>query len=504
MVQYQETNAHFISRLAEHVGISFTFDHDTGKDVMVFTDHNGGFKKIAEKNSLSFRPRGERTGIFRFQSTTRTLADTYVVKDYNYRTPSVALAASASIKGGTGGQVVEYGGHFKTPEEGETLVNVRAEEIAVQRRVFDAESDDQCMRAGCSFVLEGHPRSDGEVLVMEVQHEATQAVFGMGGKTDDGYVNRFRAIPYATPFRPARITPKPRVHGVITGVIETAAEGKYAEIDDTGRYRVRFPFDTSESPKGQASRPIRMAQPHAGPGYGFHFPLRDGAEVVLTCIDGDPDRPIIAGAVPNPATPSTVGAKNATRNVIRTGGGSEINIDDTEGSERIKLSTPFGGTILQLGAPNHPGKGAVMRTNEDAIIAADGNVNVHAGVTNTISAANHLDEKAPFVDVTGETKLRLGSPVIEINGGAIIDAGADLVKIVGRATISCEAPIIKVNGTGITTIHAGANMFLHSGSETTMTSGTINIEGGTVNVKGGTVNVTGDVNMNGGTIKMNC
>ena len=247
-----------------------------------------------------------------------------------------------------------------------------------------------------------------------------------------------------------------------------------------------------------------MAQPHAGPGYGFHFPLRDGAEVVLTCIDGDPDRPIIAGAVPNPATPSTVGAKNATRNVIRTGGGSEINIDDTEGSERIKLSTPFGGTILQLGAPNHPGKGAVMRTNEDAIIAADGNVNVHAGVTNTISAANHLDEKAPFVDVTGETKLRLGSPVIEINGGAIIDAGADLVKIVGRATISCEAPIIKVNGTGITTIHAGANMFLHSGSETTMTSGTINIEGGTVNVKGGTVNVTGDVNMNGGTIKMNC
>jgi hypothetical protein len=47
---------------------------------------------------------------------------------------------------------------------------------------------------------------------------------------------------------------------------------------------------------------------------------------MMTCIDGDPDRPIITGAVPNPTTPTTVSGKNGMRNVIRTGGGTELNL----------------------------------------------------------------------------------------------------------------------------------------------------------------------------------
>src|SRR5690606_34820472 len=108
----------------------------------------------------------------------------------------------------------------------------------------------------------------------------------------------------------------------------------------------------------------RMAQPHTGPGYGFHFPLRHGVEVLITFIDGDPDRPIISAAVPNPQTPSVVGSNNGTRNIIRTGAGNEINIDDTEGAERIKLSTPYGSSSFQLGAPNLPSAGASLNTSD--------------------------------------------------------------------------------------------------------------------------------------------
>ncbi len=32
----------------------------------------------------------------------------------------------------------------------------------------------------------------------------------------------------------------------------------------------------------------------------MHFPLLKGTEVVLSCVNGDIDRPIIVGAVPNP------------------------------------------------------------------------------------------------------------------------------------------------------------------------------------------------------------
>lgn len=38
-VQYKESDLAFISRLAEHVGISFFFVHDEERDKMVFADH---------------------------------------------------------------------------------------------------------------------------------------------------------------------------------------------------------------------------------------------------------------------------------------------------------------------------------------------------------------------------------------------------------------------------------------------------------------------------------
>jgi uncharacterized protein involved in type VI secretion and phage assembly len=61
---------------------------------------------------------------------------------------------------------------------------------------------------------------------------------------------------------------------------------------------VRLDSRARRRKKGRASSSIRMAQPHARPGYGFHFPLREAVEVMLTCIDGDPDRPIPCVGLP--------------------------------------------------------------------------------------------------------------------------------------------------------------------------------------------------------------
>jgi hypothetical protein len=187
--------------------------------------------------------------------------------------------------------------------------------------------------------------------------------------------------------------------------VEAAAKSKYAEVDEAGRYHVRFIFDTSGAEDGRASRPIRMAQPHAGPGYGFHFPLRSGVEVILTCIDGDPDRPIIAGAVPNPQTPSTVDPKNARRNVIRTGGNNEINIDDTEGQERIKLSTPFGGSVFQLGSPNTPEAGAAVTTSEAFTAVATAGASTLTSVSTVISDMASILASANIVNFAGAASI---------------------------------------------------------------------------------------------------
>ena len=493
VVQYKETDLAFLSRLTEHHGIAYFFEHRNGKDVLVLTDENSGFLPIVG-DTVSFSPRGERLGIFALEKTTRSLPSRYVVKDYNYRTPQVSLLAAAPVSN-VGGDVVEYGAHFKTPDEANRAAKIRSEELLTRRTVFDGKSDVQTLRAGVRFKLEGHSRADGEYLLVEVRHHAHQVALGTGEGENAGYSNEFVAIPAKTTFRPARVTAKPKVHGVINGTVETEAEGQYADVDGEGRYRVRFQFDTGDAQHGKASRPIRMAQPHAGAGYGFHFPLRDGVEVLLTCIDGDPDRPIISGAVPNPVTPSTVGTENGRRNVTRTGGGNEINIDDTEGSERIKLSTPFGSTVFQIGAPNAPTAGAHLGTAQEITVTAGGDVNITSGTTATLTATNIIIEKAPFIDIDAASKLRAGAPVVEINGGDIINASAPVVELNAGNIARVNGPFVDINGTaklraGSALVEVnGVTVLINGNGAISIKGGVVSIEGSTVNIKGGSVNL---------------
>jgi hypothetical protein len=72
--------------------------------------------------------------------------------------------------------------------------------------------------------------------------------------------------------------------------------------------------------------------------------------VLLTFIDGDPDRPLIAGAVPNPEIPSIVNEGNATSAGFRTASGNHISMQDNEGHERIVIGSGDGKTRIICGA----------------------------------------------------------------------------------------------------------------------------------------------------------
>ena len=71
-----------------------------------------------------------------------------------------------------------------------------------------------------------------------------------------------------------------------------------------------------------------MLQNHVGENYGTHFPLRAGAEVLVGFVGGDPDRPAIVGAVPNPLKPSPVTAKDASAHRMSTASGIKFEIVD--------------------------------------------------------------------------------------------------------------------------------------------------------------------------------
>jgi type VI secretion system secreted protein VgrG len=76
------------------------------------------------------------------------------------------------------------------------------------------------------------------------------------------------------------------------------------------------------------SRPVRMLQNHAGENYGTHFPLKPGIEVLIAFVGGDPDRPLIVGAAPNPLTPSPVDGRTPTTHRIKTRSGIRFDMVD--------------------------------------------------------------------------------------------------------------------------------------------------------------------------------
>ena len=162
---------------------------------------------------------------------------------------------------------------------------------------------------------------------------------------------RLSAIEKETPFRLSKRTPWPRIDGYETATIDGPAESDYAQIDDMGRYLVRYHADESMGEDAKVSTWIRMMQPHTGAPEGMHFPLRKGTEVLVAFLGGDPDRPVILGAVPNAVTPSVVTKSNHTQNRLFTGGGTTLEIEDKAGGQYVHWYTPVDHTHFHMGAP---------------------------------------------------------------------------------------------------------------------------------------------------------
>jgi type VI secretion system secreted protein VgrG len=329
VVQYNETDFAFVCRLLEHLGISFFFEHGDKRDKIVFTDHAGGFARSEDRPTLGYRSRGEERDVFHFSARKQLIPGYYAVRDYNYRTPQFDLTSEHQLATGHSGGAIEYGGHFKTVEEGAALVRARAEERLSSQLVYSGRSDLVEICAGCRHELAGHPDLDStSLLVVEVEHTATFLIAGGGSADKSSYNNRFSAIPADRTYRPPRTTPGPRMTGLVTGIVEAGVSGsdKMGAMDEQGRYFVRFLFDTTPPGQREPSRPVRMLQNHAGENYGTHFPLRAGTEVLIGFVNGDPDRPVIVGAVPNPTKPSPVVANTPGLHRIKTETGITIDL----------------------------------------------------------------------------------------------------------------------------------------------------------------------------------
>lgn len=368
-VQYNETDYNFICRLMEKEGIFFYFEQGNESETLIITDDPNSLQIIDGPNHLLYDTGDgmETQGVELVQEfICRERAgwpEQVTLKDYHYETPNESLfpdeSLSESPEAGFGFHY-EYGkDHLKTPAQGEQRVARRKEALVLSRRVFQGGSNCVDMRSGYQFSLMGHYRPDfnADYLLVEVKHEGSQRD-AMGHDTngedqEEGllYRNTFSCLPAETPYRPSKKTPVPKVPGVLVAHVDHPSRSSedhghtsdYAHLDDQGRYKATLNFDEfRDHPAADHSLPIPATQNYAGPDYGTHFPLHGGVEVLLSCVNGDPDRPFIVGTVPNPNHTSPVTSENNTQNIIRTFARNEMLMEDHEGITKISLTSAGG------------------------------------------------------------------------------------------------------------------------------------------------------------------
>lgn len=360
VVQFQESDLNFISRLMEECGIWYFFTEEqlsesaaqnaSSTERLTITDKPSNFSDVADTSTIKFRSLSgmvnqidtETTeSIHRIQSDRRIIPVEATGKVYNYRTPEADILHTKPIPGGDAGKVYRYGGNFKDAGTAQKSVEVLAKRLLMQKMVLDGTGDCAGFRAGCRFTLEEHVRGsiNSTYLITHVAHSGTNPFFQSEGSRVL-YTNEFSCIPsdQANSFAPECSTPVPKIPGLTTALIESDGS-EYAAVDEKGRYKVRLPFDRSGSANSSGSKYMRLAQPYSGADYGIHFPSHEGAEMIIGFVDGNPDKPLGIGTVPNGNTISPVKTATKQQGIIRTAGGNEMVFDDTDGKQKITLKT---------------------------------------------------------------------------------------------------------------------------------------------------------------------
>ena len=344
--QYKETDLAFVQRLLEFEGIRYCFEHEGGTETLVLSDDAGNAKPVAGDPTVGYshadglRPTDSLETIRDFLARQQLVTAKTRVTNYNYRTPETEIASESEIDGAQAvGIHSDSSIHVMDGGRSAQIAKVRNEEIETTRLVMTGTGDCLRFRTGFTFTLADHYR-DGlnqDYLLTHVHHRGSQPDASEAGVTNEAlaeYSNAFTCVPASTPYRPPRLTPEPKLPGVLTARVESAG-GTYAPVDDQGRYRIRFPFDLGDAGDAGATKPVRLAQPYTGPGYGQHFPVHKGAEMVVACVDGNVDRIVGLSTIYNPTQFSPVTSSNAAHNVMRSWGANELTFDDTQGAELV-------------------------------------------------------------------------------------------------------------------------------------------------------------------------
>lgn len=539
-VQYRETDFNFVQRLMEHEGIYYFWEHKEGAHTMVVCDHMSSHKPVEGFGKVRYRP--EKYGLqeeFRlstWQAQHRVTPGKYAINSFDFKSPKPSantklLSRSDKKHPFAEGEheVYDNPGDYVDRSDGERLAGIRREELQCRTRTITTRTDARGLFSGCLFKADEIPRKDqnGEYVVISTWLLASAGNYGSAmGTGEEIYECEITAIPSSGVYRPDRSSRRPKVDGPQTAIV-SGPSGEEIHVDNFGRVKVQFLWDREGKFDAGSSCWIRVSQAWAGGSFGSMAIPRIGHEVIVSFLEGDPDRPIITGRVYNggnmphasnagqdgkpgntpPANlPGAAAMTSFKSNSLGgSGGHNEITMNDTGGKETLFFKAQK--DEIHTVGNNREDSVAVNETrtvgaNRNRTVGANETVDV--GVSRTVTVgASHTETVGATQTVTvgASQTVSVGAAQSTTVGGAysLTVSGAMAIAAGGNHTVNARADSVVTAG-GIHKVGAPVIQLLGGqkleivvgGSSILMTPGSIDIKcAGPITITGAVVKVNG-------------
>lgn len=350
-VQWNESDLAYLLRRFEEDGLFFWFSHGEGCHKLHVANSANTWLGPSPSTQGEGRVRlaqgsSDRNHITVWRRHYAYIPGQRAGADWNFETPkmipSTSMPSLVKLPEAAKRELYEFPARALSVEAVERAEKLRilASE-ADYERVF-GESTSRILETGRRFTPYdvAHPDATYEEhVIVAVRHFIVNRSYETNSDGPE-YRNQFEAIPARVPLTPHRVTKRPKVGGNQVGII-AGPEGEEIHADPHGRIKLWFPWDRRAKKDGSDTCWVRVAQNWAGGGWGGQIIPRVGMEVMVAFVDGDPDRPLVTGVVPNAdnGVPYQLPA-NKTKSVFRTSthkgtGFNELSFEDESGQEEI-------------------------------------------------------------------------------------------------------------------------------------------------------------------------
>ena len=505
-VQYRESDFNFVCRLLEEEGIYFYFTHADGKHTMVLADGYGAHATTSGYDTIQFRD--DETGrdpleeaVTRLNPGGEIQPSVMVLNDFDFEKASSStsggLLVKANVAAPFGQQSYEhydYPGCYAVANTGNGYARARMEALHGQGERIEAVGNARGLTTGALFTLSEHPRDDQNraFLVTAAETEITGVEYHSDGRRDTlDFRCTFEAIGREHSYRPQTTARKPFVQGPQTAMVVGKA-GEEIWTDKYGRIKVQFHWDRLGKSDETSSCWVRVQQGWAGKGWGMMFVPRIGMEVVVSFLEGDPDRPLVTGCVYNgDAMPPYTLPDNQTRSTIKSntskggGGFNEIRFEDKKDSEEIfvQAEKDFNRVVknndtLKVGFEKKDKGDQTIQIANDQSLEVDHDRKVHVKNDQTVAIDNDLSTTIK----NNETRKVDNNQSVKVGNKIVVEANTSIELKVGSSSIKIEPAKITIKSVEIA-IQSDANMEIKAGAMMQVKSGAVmTIEGALVKI----------------------